>query len=796
MKLFKSLTPDQRAAAEKISGALVGIFAIFTFVSIVSYLLHWQADMSGEAVSGAAGTLGYKFGRMLVCELFGLGSLAFLVILAAVTVRLLVQKWQASLIKTTLLTLGGAFVMSLILAYVSKLFGLLNLFGGGLGGHCGTFVINWATGVMGPIVVGVILFVLAVCIGMLCSPRFTHWVGKLGTSRAKDPFIDPNAVDVIPGLGDEAAGLDMESEIEPESEPEPEPIPEPVPVDEPEPVFEPVAAEAAPEEIAPEDKEMVVIEGDDHQTKIKKPLPPIDNRLDPIYGLPNYKAPSLELLETYDSGRHSISPEELNRNKNRICATLRNYHIEIADIKAVVGSTVTLYKIIPAPGVRISAIKQVQEDIAMSLNAKGVRVVVLQDCVGIEVANDNPSIVPLRGLLNDDAFRETKAQLPIALGDTITKEVKVVDLVNGPHLLVAGATQQGKSVCLNVIVTSLLYAKHPSELKFVFIDPKMVEFNAYATLLKHYLAVLPAAESEEDEKNHAIVKTAKDAERILRSLCVEMDERYHLLEKAEVNKITLYNEKFKERKLNPENGHKFLPYLVVVVDEYADLTMSAGGSPEAKAAGKSITMSIIRLAQKGRAAGIHVILATQRPSVNVISGIIKSNFPMRIAFRTVSRIDSTTILDAPGAEKLIGRGDMLFSSGIDNERIQCGLVEGKEISRITQFIGSQTRFGECYNTPYYLPIPADNESEGGGGARGEVGDLDERFEEAARLVVTTQKASTSYLQTRLAMGFAKAARVMSQLEVAGIIGPQDGAKPRQVLISDPAELDRILDECK
>ena len=564
-----------------------------------------------------------------------------------------------------------------------------------------------------------------------------------------------------------------------------EPEPQPVAVPEPEPV----------EESGVEGPALQVIEGEDLQTEISKPLPRIDNRLDPPYGLPNYKMPSLELLDTYEKGKHAISKEELDRNKNKIITTLRNYKIEITDIRAVVGPTVTLYKITPAPGVKISAIRTLQDDIAMSLNAKGVRVVTLQDSVGIEVANDKASIVPLRGLLNDESFRSSKFELPVALGYTITQQVKVVDLTSAPHLLVAGATQQGKSVCLNVIISSLLYAKHPSELKFVFIDPKMVEFTAYSSLVKHYLAVLPDADDEESEKQRAIVKTAKDAEKILRSLCIEMDDRYTLLAKAGVNKLTLYNDKFRDRKLNPEKGHKYLPYLVVVVDEYADLTMSTGASPEAKAASRSITNSIIRLAQKGRAAGIHVILATQRPSVDVISGIIKSNFPMRIAFRTSSRIDSQTIIDAPGAEKLIGRGDMLFSAGIDNERIQCGLISGEEVNRLTDFIGSETKYGQSYNIPYYLPVPQDeNGSSEGGGV--DMSDLDERFEEAARLVVTTQKASTSFLQTRLAMGFAKAARIMSQLEEAGVIGPAEGAKPRQVLVPDLDTLDQLLSTCK
>ncbi|MGM9791566.1 MAG: DNA translocase FtsK 4TM domain-containing protein [Candidatus Cryptobacteroides sp.] len=779
----KRLSDDTKAALVKVAGIALAIFAVFTFIAILSYLIHWRADMSGEELRNAAGALGYRFGRLLVRDCFGLGSFALLIILGAASEKLLRDKLHSSLVSTAIKTLTGAFLASLVFAFAGNLLGLANAFGGGLGGHCGALVTAWFIRICGPVVTGLLLGLLAVCFAMLCSSRFVHWLGSLGKGAGKKPYIDPQAVDVITDeVPEETEESAPETVVEPESQP----------VAVPEPAVEP---QVAKEESTVEGPALQVIEGDGLQTDISKPLPRIDNRLDPPYGLPHYKMPSLELLDTYESGKHAISKEELDRNKNKIITTLRNYKIEITDIRAVVGPTVTLYKITPAPGVKISAIRTLQDDIAMSLNAKGVRVVTLQDSVGIEVANDKASIVPLRGLLNDESFRTSKFELPVALGYTITQQVKVVDLTSAPHLLVAGATQQGKSVCLNVIISSLLYAKHPSELKFVFIDPKMVEFTAYASLVKHYLAVLPDADDEESEKQRAIVKTAKDAEKILRSLCIEMDDRYALLAKAGVNKLTLYNDKFRDRKLNPEKGHKYLPYLVVVVDEYADLTMSTGASPEAKAASRSITNSIIRLAQKGRAAGIHVILATQRPSVDVISGIIKSNFPMRIAFRTSSRIDSQTIIDAPGAEKLIGRGDMLFSAGIDNERIQCGLISGEEVNRLTDFIGSETKYGQCYNIPYYLPVPQDeNGSSEGGGV--DMSDLDERFEEAARLVVTTQKASTSFLQTRLAMGFAKAARIMSQLEEAGVIGPAEGAKPRQVLVPDLDTLEQLLSTCK
>ena len=404
---------------------------------------------------------------------------------------------------------------------------------------------------------------------------------------------------------------------------------------------------------------------------------------------------------------------------------------------------------------------------------------------------NNQNTAPQEGA--DGAFRSSKAELPVAIGYTITQTVKVFDLADAPHLLIAGATKQGKSVCLNVIVSSLLYSKHPSELKFVFIDPKRVEFTAYASLLQHYLAVLPDAGSQEEEEARAIVKQPKDAEKILRSLCTEMDERYDLLSRAGVN--NLYNQKYKDRRLRPDQGHRYLPYLVVIIDEYADLTMTQGAAPESKALGRSITNSVVRLAQKGRAAGLHVILATQRPSVDVISGLIKSNFPMRIAFRTASRTDSSTILDTPGAEKLIGNGDMLFSPGLETERIQCGYISGSETETLTRSISEQRGYGRSYNTPYYLPEVSESGSDGSGSDPGSIDmhSLDSRFEEAARMVVTSQRGSTSDLQRKLGMGYARAGKVMDQLEAAGIVGPQEGSKPRQVLIGDLDSLEPILD---
>ena len=797
MRIWKNWDEEEKAVAVKLTGAFFLVAAIFVFISIVSYLFSWKQDASllseggiMENATNAAGSLGFRTGHFLVSELFGIGSLALLIILLSISVRLLSGKWQSSLARTGIITLFGAFMASLALSYIGSLLGMETAFDGGLGGRCGAFCITWMTRTLGVIVTGLVIAVLIAIFLVLSSKKFSRWLSTLGSGKkkskkkSKEPAVTDSDIEATPQEPDMPVVQDILPEEQPEPELESEPVEE-LPT-------EPQAVTLAEKESVPEGN-FEIISDDSLNAEVTEELKPIDNRLDPPDGLPKYKFPTLDLLEAHAGGRREVSSEELTRNNNKIRAALANYKIQLNDVKAQVGPTVTLYKVYPAPGVKIADIKKLQEDIGMTLNARGVRVIQLSDCVGIEVANDYSSIVPLKALLNDSAFRESKAELPVAIGYTITQKVKVFDLADAPHLLVAGATKQGKSVGLNVIVSSLLYSKHPSELKFVFIDPKMVEFSSYARLLKHYLAVLPDAGSEEDEANRSIVKNPKDAEKILRSLCIEMDDRYELLSKAGVNNIKLYNSRYKERKLRPDHGHRYLPYIVVVVDEYADLTMTIGGAPEARAASRSITNSIIRLAQKGRAAGLHVILATQRPSVDVINGLIKSNFPMRIAFRVASRVDSTTIIDSPGAEKLIGKGDMLFSAGIESERIQCGFVSGDEIDSINKFISDQRGYGKCYNTPYYLPDVTDTGAEGGGAGSLDTNSLDERFAEAARLVVSTQKGSTSDLQRKLGMGYAKAGRVMDQLEAAGIVGPQEGSKPRQVLLSSLDELEPLLE---
>lgn len=495
---------------------------------------------------------------------------------------------------------------------------------------------------------------------------------------------------------------------------------------------------------------------------------------DPTLDLSNYHYPPLELLEEHSSGNPKVTQEELEENKNKIVETLRNYKIEIVKIKATIGPTVTLYEIIPAPGVKISKIKNLEDDIALSLAALGIRIIAPipgAGTIGIEVPNQNPEVVSMRGIIASKKFQESKYALPVALGRTISNETYTFDLAKMPHLLVAGATGQGKSVGLNAIITSLLYKKHPSQLKFVMVDPKKVELSIYSVIEKHFLAKLP------DEEEAIITETSKVVN-TLNSLCIEMDNRYDLLKTAQVRNIKEYNEKFIKRQLNPNNGHKYLPYIVVVVDEFADLIMTAG---------KEVETPIARIAQLARAVGIHMIIATQRPSTNIITGVIKANFPARIAFKVASMIDSRTILDSPGANQLIGRGDMLISVGSEMVRVQCAFVDTPEVDAITHYIASQQSYPCAFALPEYVP-----ENENGGPSEIDLGARDPLFEEAARLVTSTQQGSTSSIQRRFSIGYNRAGRIMDQLEAAGIVGAFEGSKARQVLVQDEYSLERIL----
>ena len=783
---WNRLSDDRKSTLLKYAGWTMAAFAVITMISVLSYLFTWQADQSllsrpdmmdkNVDVQNWGGKLGYRWSSFLVTDCFGLGSFALVFLFCAIAYRLFFWKRSIGLLKMTFVSLLAALISSLVLAFGADKFGADTSFGGGLGGYAGSAVVQMMENLLGSVGAGLVIVLLAVALLLFASGRFEAWFSNFGETADR-----PEEAPEEDAEADENADVESEDETDDtEEEIEEDKIEDDSSVDETE-------IEIETEGAVPDDSEMEVIVGEELSTDIKEELPWIDVREE----LERFQFPPLDLLNDYSEGKREVSKEELELNNNRIRTTLLNYKIKVDKVSAIVGPTVTLYKVVPAPGVKISAIENLRKEIGLSLGAKGVRVVTLADSVGIEVANNHPSIVPLKAMLNDDAFRNSKAELPVAIGYTITQKVKTFDLTDAPHLLVAGATKQGKSVGLNVIISSLLYAKHPSELKFVFIDPKMVEFTAYNSLLKHYLAVLPMAVSEDDERENAIIKQPKQAENVLNSLCIEMDERYKLLAAAGVNDIKLYNAKYKERHLLPTEGHKHLPYLVVVIDEYADLTMAGGSGGDARKTSKNISDYIVRLAQKGRAAGIHVIIATQRPSVNVITGLIKTNFPTRIAFRVVGRVDSQTILDTTGAENLIGRGDMLYYAGVEMERVQCALVSMAEINKITKFIGDQTGYRQCCNTPYYLPVPESQDGETSGGSI-DMDKLDPLFEDAARMVVTSQRGSTSDLQRKMGMGYARAGRVMDQLEGAGIVGPQEGSKPRQVLVTTFDELDEIL----
>ena len=530
-----------------------------------------------------------------------------------------------------------------------------------------------------------------------------------------------------------------------------------------------------------DDVEMTVETGEKEERADSKTLSDnygdLSTPYDPKRDLENYHYPTLDLLQKYESdGKPYIDMEEQTRNKNRIVEVLRNFGVEISSIKATVGPTITLYEITPAPGVRISRIRNLEDDIALSLSALGIRIIAPipgKGTIGIEVPNAKPATVSMESILNSKKFQETTMELPCAVGKTITNEVFMFDLAKAPHLLVAGATGQGKSVGLNAIITSLLYKKHPAELKIVLVDPKKVEFSVYASIEKHFLAKIP------DDDSEPIITDVTKVIHTLNSLCKEMDTRYDLLKMAQARNIKEYNKKFIDRQLNPEHGHKYMPYIVVVIDEFGDLIMTAG---------KEVELPIARIAQLARAVGIHMIIATQRPTTNIITGTIKANFPSRIAFRVGAMIDSRTILDRPGAQQLVGRGDMLYLNGGEPVRVQCAFVDTPEVERINKFIADQ----QGYLSAFELPEPDTDDGEGGESRDVDMQHLDPMFEDAARLIVREQSGSTSLIQRKFAIGYNRAGRLMDQLEKAGIVGAAHGSKPREVLITDENSLENLL----
>ena len=789
------LTPQRKTALRIVLGLVLLVATTIVTASLVSYPFTWGADYSIRSVDGGfseslvarnvCGLLGCKISDFFISRLFGVGAYCIPVFLLTLTISCFRIR-KVRLLRAFLLSLTGCVVISLIAAFVAGIFNQ-QLFSNGAGGAYGYNAVHWSNILMGELGTGSVLAFLFICWLFLLS-------GKVAT--AIDNFIDkafhgkPAEENAEENVEDNAeAGADSEGdtavvpelEIEPEDEPvRPEPAPEPVtlydkgsePADGEDDELIEIGEE--PQETSSPDEVSITIEEGGFDPGTNMDEDDMDHLYNPRLDLSRYEFPSVSMLDDYQDKWYEISKDELERNKNRIVHTLGSYKIKVENISAKKGPTVTLYKIRLAEGTRIAAVKRLEEDIAMSMAAKGVRVLVLEGAIGIEVANEKASVVPLKMILNSPQYREkcSKMELPIALGITVTNEPFFVDLAKMPHLLVAGATGQGKSVGLNCIITSLLFAKHPAEMKFVMVDPKKVELDFYRKLEKHYLAELPDAEE-------AVITDTTKVVHTLRSLCIEMEERYELLRKAGTRKITEYNEKFLNRRLNPLKGHKFLPYIVVVIDEFADLLMTAG---------REIEEPIARLAQKARAVGIHLVIATQRPTTDVITGTIKANINSRIAFKVNSAVDSKTIIDASGAQRLIGRGDMLvIYPGEEMVRVQCALIDTAEIERITDHIGNQRGYDHAFYLPEYV-----EEGEEGSASSVNLTKRDGLFEEAAKIVVQTQQGSTSLLQRKLNLGYNRAGRIIDQLEAAGIVGPSNGSKSRDVLVSDFDTLDRII----
>ncbi|MCK5137678.1 MAG: DNA translocase FtsK 4TM domain-containing protein [Bacteroidales bacterium] len=748
-------------------GIVFLLAALFLILSFISFLINWKTDQDFEwakvfsspeiRVENQGGKMGAWLSDLFINRWFGVASFLFPGILVI---------WAMSLYKIRLFNTWKAVRNSLLLIILLSItLGLLfgdagGTLGSGPGGQHGYFLSKWLLASIGYF--GTV-FLLLICYTALTlfSTSFLEWI-----RTKRNPFRNT-------GIGESE---NEESEEEQESfivtSKEPEEIQ--TEITDPSPSGNSTFSDPAQDDGSPkkDDIEMMVEDVSGTNPDDFNPDEGALGEYDPTLDLPKFQYPPLSLLKDYDQGDSTVTNEELISNKNRIVETLGNYNIKIERIKATIGPTVTLYEIVPAPGIRISKIKSLEDDIALSLSALGIRIIAPipgKGTIGIEVPNQNPRIVPMKSILASKKFQDSEMELAIALGKTISNETFVFDLTKMPHLLVAGATGQGKSVGLNAIIASLLYKHHPAQLKFVMIDPKKVELSMYSKIERHFLAKLP--ESEE-----AIITDTQQVIHTLNSLCAEMDDRYNLLKKAQVRNIKEYNGKFINRKLNPNKGHRFLPFIVVIIDEFADLIMTAG---------REIEHPISRLAQLARAIGIHLIIATQRPTTNIITGVIKANFPARIAFRVASMIDSRTILDGSGADQLIGRGDMLFLSGNEPIRLQCAFIDGPEIEAVTEFIGGQ----KGYPSAMMLnPVM----EEGGDSFNVDLDKRDDKFEEAARLVVQHQQGSTSLIQRKLSLGYNRAGRIVDQLEAAGILGQFEGSKARQVLVQDEFSLEQIL----
>ena len=753
-------------------GSTLAILSVFLFVSFVSYFFTGEIDQSNLysfsdkniTNSNSLGKIGAIISDFFIYKGFGVSSIiiSFLIFLSSLHVLLDIKKRK--LIKNWLWGFYLIFLFSILFGLVD--FG--NIYSGIIGYEIVSFLdiyINSIGIIFLLVFMSLLYLTFRLKLGLDDIKRFVNFVKSLRLFKTKSvkasdvdtDQLNENAVD------DNKEEIEQEIEQEIESEIEQNNLENIIPVKE---------STTNTDKVDIEVKEIVEekSEADNLADKL------VDNfgQFDPKLELGKFQFPKLNLLKQYDSEKITIDKDELEENKNRIVDTLANYNISISNIKATIGPTVTLYEIIPDAGVRISKIKNLEDDIALSLAALGIRIIAPipgKGTIGIEVPNKKPTIVSMHSVISAEKFQKSEMELPVAIGKTISNETLVFDLAKMPHLLMAGATGQGKSVGLNAVLTSLLYKKHPAEVKFVLVDPKKVELTLYNKIERHYLAKLPNSEEAIITDNKKVINT-------LNSLCIEMDNRYELLKNAACRNIVEYNKKFKSRKLNPNDGHQFLPYIVLVVDEFADLIMTAG---------KEVETPIARLAQLARAIGIHLIIATQRPSVNVITGVIKANFPARIAFRVTSKIDSRTILDGSGADQLIGRGDMLYTQGNELIRIQCAFVDTPEIEQLTDYIGSQKAYATAHQLPEYVG------EEGGTQLDNNIEDRDKLFREAAEVLVIAQQGSASLLQRKLKLGYNRAGRLIDQLEAAGIVGPFEGSKARQVLIPDLQSLDRYFE---
>lgn len=784
--------------SRQVIGLILILFSAYSLISFTSFLFTWKIDQSkvempfGEylfnsdiLVENWLGKLGASLSHLFIYQWFGVAAFLFVGLFFLLGFKILFKVSLLPLKKTFKTSLFSLFWLALFFGYFFQ--GELFFLGGAIGYEMNRFFAS----TLGNIGSGIFIFFIAI-VFLIVSFNLSHHLGKLirsfssSGSKVEEPEMEADELENT-SAADEISSDAVEETIQLEEvegnsfdtpsdevleEVEEETMIEESAIDLSPEVSEPIEEVMGDGDVALEIEETNDVETTLSDKEVNKKLED-HGEYDPTLDLSKYEKPTIDLLQDHGDGQIKVDKEELEANKNRIVSTLENYNIKIQTIKATIGPTVTLYEIIPAPGVRISKIKNLEDDIALSLAALGIRIIAPipgKGTIGIEVPNQNPDVVSMRTVIASEKFQNAKFDLPVVIGKTISNETYAFDLAKTPHLLMAGATGQGKSVGLNAILTSLLYKKHPAQLKFVLVDPKKVELTLFNKIERHFLAKLPDSEEAIITDNQKVINT-------LNSLCVEMDDRYELLKTAFVRNIKEYNAKFIARKLNPENGHKYLPYIVLVIDEFADLIMTAG---------KEVEQPIARLAQLARAIGIHLIIATQRPSTNIITGSIKANFPARIAFRVTSGIDSRTILDAGGAEQLIGRGDMLLSTGSDLIRLQCAFVDTPEVEEITEFIGNQRGYPDAFLLPEYI----DENSQ----AAGEV-DLSERdalFEDAARIIVQHQQGSASLLQRRLKLGYNRAGRIIDQLEAAGIIGPFEGSKARQVLISDENSLEQLL----